>query len=428
MKTVRVREHAILIAGEGQQNSLDCGYVKPETLDWLLEMQQHWHGKTVLLQQEGKRRVKLGNYVGYLQSPAGEGIEILPKTSIHEDASPENLRKLLQSMLEVSLKLKPREAGSASLRRYEMPLHEWLISQFLSELVTLVHHGLRSDYFVKEECSRFIRGKLDVNKQLRETPAQAASFHIRHSEFSAQRTENRLLRSALDVIVQVTTESDNWRVAHKLSQQLVDIPPLQQPLQHFSGWLDNKIMQRYRAIRPWCQLVLEKLNPAFQQAQHRGVSLLFPMEKLYENYLAFCLQRQLPANGKLTVQAASKYLVTHRTENQEVKDWFQLRPDFVVKLPEQCLVLDAKWKLIDQTLNTSEHHYCISQSDIYQMYAYGRRYMAGTGDMMLVYPKHQQFNKPLPPFKLEDDLRLWCIPFDLHIGKVIWDDIGIFVN
>jgi len=39
--------------------------------------------------------------------------------------------------------------------------------------------------------------------------------------------------------------------------------------------------------------------------------------------------------------------------------------------------------------------------------------------MMLIYPKHHQFNIPLECFDLAEELRLWAIPFCIETDKLI---------
>ena len=50
---------------------------------------------------------------------------------------------------------------------------------------------------------------------------------------------------------------------------------------------------------------------------------------------------------------------------------------------------------------------------MYQLFAYGEKYLGGEGDIFLVYPKHDGFLAPLPVFEFHDRLRLWAVPFDL---------------
>ncbi|MGO1247841.1 MAG: McrC family protein [Oceanisphaera sp.] len=366
--SIVVREYATLTCDTVQESSMDLGIVSPATFDWLLELQQGWKGKAELLSIEGKKRLKLCSYVGYLQSPHGEAIEILPKTERDVPEEPANLRQLLHRMLRSALGVKHREASAADLLRSRDPLHEWVIGQFLYELAELVRRGLRFDYQNIEEESRFIRGRLNMTRQLRQSPGKATHFHIRYAEFSPDRLENRLIKTALDVAFKLTTAHKNWRLANVLSQHLVSITSLQQPLRQFERWQDNKMMQGYISIKPWCRLILEQLNPDFQKGKHRGIALLFPMERLFESYLKTCLQQHLVAGAKLIPQASRRHLLRHipsSTSNNTSQNWFALQPDFlVIQDQEHSAVLDAKWKLLDQSKTTSKHKYGIQQADL----------------------------------------------------------------
>ena len=91
----------------------------------------------------------------------------------------------------------------------------------------------------------------------------------------------------------------------------------------------------------------------------------------------------------------------------------------------QVHVLDTKWKLLEEQLCTTEHKYRINQADLYQLFAYGQKYQGGEGDMMLIYPKHPGFLAPLPPFHFDGRLRLWAVPFDLEVGKLVRSDWSI---
>ena len=50
---------------------------------------------------------------------------------------------------------------------------------------------------------------------------------------------------------------------------------------------------------------------------------------------------------------------------------------------------------------------------MYQLYAYGKKYLDGKGDLFLIYPRHDEFLNPLPVFEFSGDLNLWVVPFDL---------------
>ena len=268
------------------------------------------------------------------------------------------------------------------------------ILSVLCLLNKLVTSGLRFDYQRIEEKSRFIRGWLDITIQQRQTVDQAHFFNIRHDVYHPNRLENQLIKTALDYVQQHCRSSKNWRLANELSHILEPITSLREPLNSIHKWSDIKILQSYRAIKPWCQLILEKLNPNFQKGNHRGIALLFPMELLFEKYVANCLRRDIQAPWQLTTQAASKHMVN---DQKGLKSRFQLKPDLLIsKERKNHHVIDTKWKLIN--FINSDNNFNIHQSDIYQLFAYGHKYLCGCKDIMLIYPKHYQFETPLECF------------------------------
>ena len=201
------------------------------------------------------------------------------------------------------------------------------------------------------------------------------------------------------------------------------ITALRDPLLYLPQWADNKLLQAYRQVRPWCQLILEGLNPNFQRGRHRGIALMFPMEKLFEAHVATCLNERVRRPWRLQAPAASEYLVTHQPEGSSShQDWFNLQPDLMLSRGGVRQVLDTKWKLLEQHLANRNDKYGLSQPDFYQLFAYGQKYQAGVGDMMLIYPKHGGFEVPLPQFYFDKALRLWAIPFCIEQDQLVRGD------
>ena len=60
---------------------------------------------------------------------------------------------------------------------------------------------------------------------------------------------------------------------------------------------------------------------------------------------------------------------------------FALRPDIVLTNDTSKIILDTKWKMLS---NTPHNNYGISQADMYQMYAYAKKYHAK--EIWLLYP------------------------------------------
>ena len=211
----------------------------------------------------------------------------------------------------------------------------------------------------------------------------------------------------------MTRDSANWRLAHELALYLSPVPSSANIAADFRCWRDDRLMTHYRPIRPWCTLILNEQSPRSIVGDWHGPSLLFPMELLFERYVEVCLRRRLPPSA-LKRQASTEYLCTHQQER-----WFQLKPDFLLRDGDVNWVLDTKWKRIDSSLANANDKYKLSQSDFYQLFAYGHRYLSAAGRMMLIYPMTADFQMPLPVFNYSDSLELWVVPFDLESGELV---------
>lgn len=78
------------------------------------------------------------------------------------------------------------------------------------------------------------------------------------------------------------------------------------------------------------------------------------------------------------------------------------------------IVLDIKWKRIDKNKSNGKGKLGLSQTDFYQMFAYSHKYLGGSGELYLIYPSHDDFQKSIEiSFNYSDKLKLWVVPFDL---------------
>ena len=247
-------------------------------------------------------------------------------------------------------------------------------------------------------------------------PQRRHLFQLRHDIYSPDRPENRLLRSALIRICAATQDPQNWRLAHELTTVLSEISSSRDVAADFRLWRSDRLMAHYQDIRPWCELVLGNQMPTAQKGRSRGISLLFPMEKLFEEYVALRIGAQLPGGTRMKRHASSKFLCRH-----DGGEMFRLEPDMLVTRPAYSWVLDAKWKMIDA--GDRSNKYGLDQGDMYQLLGYGQQYLRGSGELYLVYPRTAKFAVELPAFHYSSTLRLRVIPFDLHSDRLESSDL-----
>lgn len=368
-----------------------------------------------LTTQSGHEAVQVQNYVGVLSLPSGEQLEIVPKTTFGPEPV-QNARATLLKMLSTIWHLRSREVGFASLQTLKRSWIEVLIAQMLEMIAKVARAGLRKNYHRVQGEMSFLRGQLKVVEQIRQRPGRQHKFHVSFDKYLTNRPENRLLRSTLEQLTRWSKDPANQRLCRELLFVLHDVPASANVVDDLRRWSKTRDMAMYAPLLPWVQLVLTNQSPIFSEGKWEGMSLLFPMEQLFEAYVAAVLENHLPQPYRLKTQARSEYLVRHRDS-----PWFQLRPDIVlVDRSTPVSILDTKWKLIDSTLADSSNKYGLSESDFYQLFAYGEKYLNGVGELFLIYPMNRSFRFPLDPFEFSNTLKLWAVPFNLHSDRIEW--------
>ena len=246
-------------------------------------------------------------------------------------------------------------------------------------------------------------------QQIRQPVSKQHRFCIEYDRFSPDRPENKLIRSALDQVLKWSQNSNNQKLARELQFSFIDIEPSCQHIVDLSRWSQQRDMIYYKPLKPWVELILMTQTPWFMNNKWQGLSLLFPMEKLFEAYVGKILAEKLIRPYRIREQVSNCYLAKHKDNN-----WFQLRPDFAIYNSGKIeYILDTKWKRLNTSLSDSKSKYELSQGDFYQLYAYGHKYLSGQGNLFLIYPMYKKFKEPLPEFLFEESMSLWVVPFDL---------------
>ncbi|MCY3931571.1 MAG: McrC family protein [Acidobacteria bacterium] len=396
-----------------------------------------------------KHTLKATNFVGVLSTRRGRLIEILPKidlapsgeamgasdatgtpgsagsaapsspssrprTSVGRTGSRltrsddyERTREVFLQMLRTWRGLRHTElppSAIRSLRRF--PMLEVFAHLFLQNLAHLARHGLARRYVRVEDNLPYLRGRLLFQQHVRENLTDRTRFYVAHDEFNPNRPANRLIRSSLDRLKRIARNEENRRLLGELTDAFADVPPTRDPEGDWRRHSVDRTMQHYRPVMAWVRLFLFGQGLATFHGKHENQSLLFPMEKIYEDFVTHCFRRHQD-EYEVRAQGPRKKL-TRRPPA------FTMKPDMTLqKSGTAAFILDTKWKrLRSRAADPTERG--VSQADMYQLYAYGKRH--GCRTVALVYPRTDDFGEPLR-FVFHDDLTLLCLPFDVSMPQ-----------
>ncbi len=352
---------------------------------------------------QGGKALQAKQYVGVIETKNGTTIEVLPKIAGNENSN-EKTRKTFLKMLR-RLKHSPfKHLNSAHLKTDKMHLLEIFISMFNEELSLLIKKGIASDYVTIEENSAFIKGKLKIKEQLQKNITHQERFFIAYDSYESNRIENRLIKSTLVYLIKNTNSSNNKKRLREFLFVFEEIKPAKDPKNDFLKVTKGRQLKHYEAILQWCELFLNNKSFVSFKGDDVAFALLFDMNRIFEDYVAYEMKKQYP-HLSIKTQHTSQHLLTMP------KKQFSLRPDLMIS---DHAIGDTKWKLVD----SNKRNYGLSQSDLYQMFAYGKKYERE--DLYLIYPKSENFiSSQDNPFEYEEGMPLQLLCFDCEEGRFV---------
>ena len=326
--------------------------------------------------------ITVNNYVGLIQIHNGYQIQVLPKIDFGRDPDKKNeeTKKVFLRMLRSMKDFPSKVFNDANLKMDRMTLYEIFINMYLQEVWTLVKHGIKADYIAREDNHSFYKGKLVVNEHIKQNIAHGERFYVRYDEYLVDRAENRIVKATLLKLQAITDSAENQKEIRKLLISFEMVKPSVNHQKNFSKVVIDRNTKDYEMLMRWSRVFL--LNKSFTtfSGATKARALLFPMEKVFESYVAQQLKKVLAdLNWEVSAQDKGFYLFDSPRQ-------FALRPDIVITRDDGSkAILDTKWKsLVDRP----RINYGISQADMYQMYAYSKKYE--TSEIWLLYPVNSE--------------------------------------
>ncbi len=389
-KPIEVKEFQSLIYDEKFSDNINYKYIEKNQFDNLRTFIEEYSASDGnadaydFMRFSRKRHVEavtFQNYVGLIQLKNDFQVQILPKIDFvsGRDDNNKKTKKLFLGMLRNMKDFPGKVFDSALLDIEKMNLYELFINMYIQETRNLVKHGLRSSYIEKEDNLNFFKGKLLVGKHIKSNIAHSERFYVTYEEFNQNRPENRLIKATLKKLQKLTTSSENSK---ELRQLLVFFEMVDASLFYesdFSKVVLDRNTKDYENLMKWSRIFLMNKSFSSFSGSTTSRSLLFSMEKVFESYVYHEIRKKFVPNGWSCKGQEHKYHLFVEPQKQ-----FALRPDIVLRKENRVIILDTKWK----NLSPKEKNYGISQADMYQMYAYSKKYK--TPDVWLLYPLNKE--------------------------------------
>lgn len=296
--------------------------------------------------------------VGVVSLPDGPTIQIRPK--IGEP----NLVTLMRYANDIEPTHFSRETGLEQGTNFV----DTIANLFLAELKEVLSQGLRREYVGVEGTEEFLRGRLNIRRQLAGGPAKT-DFECDYDKFTYDTTLNQTILYVTNVLRSLV---DSGEIAGELSGHesrlrrritLREVPILEAEQIELTRLTDY-----YKKLLELSRLILNHVYiKDIVVGEGVSYSLLIGMNDLFEKLVERTVEETIEDQDELSfeAQATTDSLLK---ESQSIS----MQPDLLIKRNgEPVLVGDVKWK--DE----------IKNDDVYQIVSYQTAYDVPS---ILVYP------------------------------------------
>lgn len=262
------------------------------------------------------------------------------------------------------LGLRPSAAPHAEPESQLGPL---LAEMLASRWEEMQRRGLVAGYREADTQSPFLRGKLRIAEQLRDTASRAFPDRFQVSEpiFDLDTPWHRILKAAANQLLRSgALPAATGQRLHAIVQVLATVADDPPSAEDFTTALTEPRVKDYREVLEVGRVVLEGFRGASVLCSGPAAAFLIDLGRVFEHYLIRGLQQELGRHPGWDVGSHRAFALGPTV----------LRPDIVIRRAgSPWAVLDAKWKKV-----------AAEASDLHQILAY--RTLTGASRVGLVYP------------------------------------------
>ena len=296
-------------------------------------------------------------------------IEIFPKISDINEV--EKSCEILYKMLEVVYDVPIKNGINAKAKLIQNGLIEIFITNYIEYVKKYIQSGPILDYKKNIKNLKAVKGNIIFSAQINHNAINLTKFMCKYSKMDMDNKYNQIIKLTLVKMRNLSRNNKNKKIIQELLQAF-DSVKLNINLDYKNIHVD-KTHYRLKDIITLSQLFLDNYSASLTYGNYNIVSLLFDMNKLFEKYIYTQLKKIYKQN--ICYQYSKEFLLKDvKTGIKKVN----LKPDMYLKLENFNIVIDTKWKRMD---NAS-----IKESDAYQMNAY-LSVLNNTKKCIVIYPQ-----------------------------------------
>ena len=305
-------------------------------------------------------------------------IEILSKIPLVENNIEAEKIRFLEILQSIDY-FKEKIFSNSKIEITDTSILEIFIHLFIEEVEKIIKKGLIYRYVDKNENFNVFKGKLDINNHIKYNFSHKEKFFMKFDEFSVDSLENITIKLTIQKLKKISVNLKNKENLNKIGHYFENVSILDGSIENLKYLTFDRMNDYYKNAIQWSKIFLDNQSSSIFSANNGEIpSILFPMEIIFENYIANKLvniiQEKSYCELLFKIQDSSCSIFSSISLNNTKIDnnILRIRPDIVIKNKntKEIFILDTKWKV----LNKLDDKFKISTEDIYQMLAYVKTY------------------------------------------------------
>ncbi|UKA59785.1 McrC family protein [Arthrobacter sp. FW306-2-2C-D06B] len=225
-----------------------------------------------------------------------------------------------------------------------------------------LERGALSGYVHVEDALRTVRGRIRVGDQMTRRPGMLLPLEVAYDDFTVDIAENRILRAAIRLMMQVPRLSHDvrWKLAH-LDSKLDGVSELRFGAT-LPPWTESRLNERYVPALRLAEIILRNMSAEAGIGRHSVASFVVNMAKVFEDFVTTSLREALDGYPGETSGQYETFL--DESEVGQTGNRVRMSVDIVHSVRGvPAMVFDAKYK----AASAADGY---PNADYYQMLAY----------------------------------------------------------
>ena len=215
--------------------------------------------------------------VGFLSFYDGTRVNLLPNVSEvrSDDGSANMLMEMLYSIF-----------GIGTRNGMTENLFEFFIKVFADSVSRLIRCGLRSKYHLVSGNEKAFKGRIVFNEHIRQNFIHKERIYVEYETYSQNRPENRLIKTTLETLSRISTDSSNLKRLKTLVMEMEEIPMSVDVDRDLSMVIVDRNMVDYIPSLFWCNLFLKGMGLAGASRDNLSYAMIIDTQSVYSAYVA----------------------------------------------------------------------------------------------------------------------------------------------